>query len=114
MTNDETLNEMIANSLSTFVIGSFSFLHIEITNIQRVILDKLSAGLDDVSHQDGEHLVGIDCVVVVQIDFQEFAFFRIHRRAEELLRVHFAQTFEAFDLHTAPADLDDFLMNLRN
>jgi len=39
---------------------------------------------------------------VVQIDLQKFAFFRIHRRAEELFRVHLTETFEALDLHATP------------
>ena len=49
-------------TLVTFLTLS---LHIQIANIQRVILNKLAAGLDDVAHQDCEHFVGVDGVVVV-------------------------------------------------
>ena len=57
MTSDETLDEMIANLPSTFVIRASSFLlHIEVANIERVVLDELAAGLYFVAHESGEHL----------------------------------------------------------
>ena len=83
-------------------------------DVERVVLDELAARLDDVAHQDREHLVGFDGVVVVQIDLQQLALLRVHRGLEKLLRVHFAEAFEALDLHAAPADLDDLLVNLGN
>ncbi len=106
MTNDETPDDTITNP--TFVIRASSFLlNIEVADIQRVVLDELPARLDHVAHQDGEHLVGFDRVVVVQVDLEQFALLRIHRGVEQLLGVHFAQAFEALDLHAAPSDLDD-------
>ena len=61
-----------------------------------------------------EHLVGFDRVVVVQVDLEQLALVRVHRGLEQLLRVHFAQAFEALDLHAAPADLDDLLQDFRD
>src|SRR5438093_13514847 len=40
-------------------------LHVEIADIKRVVLDELAAGLDDVAHQNREHFVGVDSVIVV-------------------------------------------------
>ena len=40
------------------------------TGIQRVVFDELTAGLNDVAHEDGEHLVGIEGVFLVQVDFE--------------------------------------------
>ncbi len=40
-------------------------LHVEIADIQRVVLDELAAWLDDVAHQNREHFVGVDSVIVV-------------------------------------------------
>ena len=62
----------------------------------------------------GEHLVGFDRVIVVQIDLQQFALLRIHRGVEQLLGVHFAETFETLDLHSASADLHDLLQDFRD
>jgi hypothetical protein len=38
--------------------------------IQRVVFDELAARLDDVSHEDGKHLVGIEGVFLVEVDFE--------------------------------------------
>src|SRR5947208_15066621 len=48
-------------------------LHIEVSHVQRVVFDELPAWLDYIAHQNREHLVGIDRVVVVQIDFEQLA-----------------------------------------
>ena len=113
MTDDETLDEMIANLPSTFVLRASSFLlNIQVANIERVVLDELATRFDDVAHEDGKHFVGVDSVVVVEIDFEELALLGVHRGVEEFLGVHFAQAFEALDLHPAPANLDDLLMDL--
>src|SRR5580704_11620674 len=37
--------------------------------VQRVVLDELATGLDEVAHQAGEHVVGV--VGVVDLDLQE-------------------------------------------
>ena len=38
----------------------------------------------------------------------------IHRGLEQLFGVHFAETFEALDLHAAPADLQNLLQDFRD
>ena len=91
-----------------------AILHIEIPHIERVVLDELSARFDHIAHQDREHLVGIDRVIVIQIYLEQFALLRIHRRLEQLLRVHFAETFEALDLHAAATDLQNLMQNFGN
>jgi hypothetical protein len=48
----------------------------------------------------------------LKINLKQLALIRVHRGVEQLFRVHFAQAFEAFDLHTAAADLDDLLVDL--
>jgi hypothetical protein len=50
MTNDETLNKMVAIFPSTFVIRALSSLYIQIANVERVVFDELAARLDDVAH----------------------------------------------------------------
>src|SRR4029077_13313513 len=89
-------------------------LHVEIAHIQRVVFDELPAWFDDVSHQNREHFIGIDGVVVVQVHLQEFAFLRIHRGLEQLLGVHFTETFETLDLHPAAANLQNLLQDFGN
>ena len=60
-------------------IRTKSSSHVQIADVERVVFDELPARLDDVAHQDGEHLVGFDGVVVVQIDLEQLALLRIHR-----------------------------------
>ena len=87
---------------------------IQVADVERVVLDVLPARLNHVAHQAGEHLVGFDRVVIVQVNLEQLAFVRIHRGVEQLLRVHFAEAFEALDLHAATTDLDDLLQDLRD
>ena len=82
-------------------------LDIQISNIQSVVLDEPLTGLDDVAHQDVEHFVGFDGVVLVEADAEELADFRVHGGFEELLGVHFAESLEAFDLDAAAGDFED-------
>ena len=58
--------------------------------------------------------VGFDGIIVVEIDLQQLALFGVHRGFEKLLRVHFAQTFEALDLHALLPDLENLRKDLRN
>jgi hypothetical protein len=77
--------------------------------VEGVVFDELAAGLDDVAHENGEHLVGIERVLLVQVDFEEAALLGVHRGFEELLGIHFSETFEALNGEAAFADLDDAL-----
>ena len=88
-------------------------LHIQ-PRIQRVVFDELPARLDDVAHEDGEHAVGFDGVVFVEVHLQHLAFVRVHRGLVELLRVHFAEPFEALDGEAAFADFEDVVEDLRD
>ena len=46
-------------------LGMTSSLHIEIPHIQCVVLDELPAWLNHIAHQNREHLVGVDRVIIV-------------------------------------------------
>src|SRR5262245_47844169 len=70
-------------------------LNVEVLHIERVVFNEASARLDLVAHQHGEDFVGLDRVV--DPDLQERAFFGVHRRLPQLLRVHFAQAFVALN-----------------
>jgi hypothetical protein len=115
MTNDEALDEMVVTfSSSTFVIRASSFLDVQIANIEGVVLDILPPRFDDIAHQLREHLVRFDRIVVIQVNLEQLALFRIHRGVEKLFRVHFTQAFESLDLDATPSDFDNFLVNFRN
>ena len=49
----------------------------------------------------------LDGIVLVEIDLHELALVGVHRGLEKLLWVHFAQAFEALDLHALFADLEN-------
>src|SRR5258707_9712757 len=88
--------------------------HVEIPHVQRVIFDELAPRLDDVAHQNREHLVGVDSVVLIQVNFQQFAFLGIHCGLKQLLGIHLTETLETFDLHSATANLQNLLQDFRN
>ena len=54
-----------------------SILDVEVAHIECVVFDELAARLDYVAHQNRKHFVGIDGVVVVEIDLEEFALLRV-------------------------------------
>src|SRR5262249_25124847 len=87
---------------------------VEIPHVQRVVFDKLPARLDDIAHQNREHFVGVDCVVLIQVDFQQFAFLGIHCGLQQFLGIHLTEALETFDLHSATANLQNLLQNFRN
>jgi hypothetical protein len=89
-------------------------LDVKIAHVERVILDVLTARFDGVAHEDGEHLVGFDGVVLVHLHAEELAGGGIHRRVEELLGVHFTETLESLDLHAPLPDLHDLGKDLRD
>src|SRR5688500_14130311 len=70
---------------------------IEEAHVLRVRLDELAPRLDLVAHERREDEVGRRRVL--DLDADEHAARRIHRRVPELLGVHLAQALEAADLH---------------
>src|SRR5438045_6619747 len=89
-------------------------LYIQVSHVQGVVFDELTAWLDHVAHQNSKHFVGIDSVVVVQIDLQQLALSRVHCGFEQLLGIHFAEPFEALDLHPATTDHQNSVQDLGN
>src|SRR6185312_6142427 len=74
----------------------YSFaLHVQVANVQRVLLNERSPGLDLVAHEDGEDGVGVD--VVLDLHAQQAALGGVHGGFPELRRVHLAATFVALN-----------------
>src|SRR6476469_2035497 len=71
------------------------FLDVQVGDAERVVLDELAAGLDDVAHQARENLVGD--VGLGDFDPQQRAIGRIERRFPQLLGVHCAEALVALD-----------------
>src|SRR4029077_4314257 len=84
-------------------------LYVEISYVQRVVFDELPSGLDDIAHQNREHFVGVDSVVLVQVNLQQFAFLGIHCGLKQLLGIHLTETLKTFDLHSATTNLQNLL-----
>src|SRR5262249_10189359 len=61
---------------------------IQVLDVQRVLLDELASGLDLITHEDREELVGLHGVVDTHL--QKSAGIWVHRRFPELTGVHFA------------------------
>jgi len=74
----------------------------------------LAAGLDDIAHENGEHAVRLNGVILIKNDLEHFAFLGVHGGLEELLGVHFSEAFESLDGETAFADFENFDEDLRN
>src|SRR5262249_21355208 len=91
-----------------------SRLYVEIPNVQRIIFDELPTRLDDIAHQNREHLVGIDSVVLVQVNLKQFSLLGIHRGLKQFLGVHLTETFKTFDLHSSTTNLQNLLQDFRN
>ena len=70
-------------------------LHVEVSDVERVVLDELAPRLDLVAHQRGEHLVRLG--VVLGADLQQRPVLGIHRRGPQRVRVHLAETLVAVD-----------------
>src|SRR5678816_3320902 len=68
-------------------------LDVDVRDAQRVALDEVAARLDLVAHQHREDTIGLERVV--ELDAQEPAHGRVHRRLPELRRVHLAQALVA-------------------
>ena len=84
------------------------------SRIQGIVFDKLSAGFDDIAHEDREHAVCLDGVVFVEIHLEHLALFRVHGGFEELLGVHFPEAFEPLDREAAFADFEDLREDFRD
>src|SRR4051794_11433933 len=70
-------------------------LDVEELHVTRVLLDERAPGLDVLTHEDGEDLVGLGGIV--ERDLQQGAGALVHRRLAELLVVHLAETLVALD-----------------
>src|SRR5215468_8115895 len=69
---------------------------VEVTHVECVLLDELPPRLDLVAHQGGEDLVGLVCIL--DLDLEQRARLGVHGRLPELRRVHLAETLVALDL----------------
>src|SRR5262249_21815163 len=68
---------------------------VEILDVERVVLDELSSRLDCIAHQDGEHLIGLDDVVDLNVENRSRL--RIQRGLPKLGWVHLAQPLVALN-----------------
>src|SRR6266850_2456630 len=84
---------------------SVGHLDIQVGDVERVLLDELAPGLDGITHQDREHLVGADRVL--HRDLQERPRLRIHRRFPELLGIHLTEALVALEGGTGPRLVED-------
>ena len=71
------------------------FLDVQVGDAERVVLDELAAGFDDVAHQAGENLVGD--VGLGDFDPEQRAVGGVERGLPQLLGVHFAEALVALD-----------------
>src|SRR6185295_18538087 len=86
---------------SPIAVGAEWFLDVEVGDAERIVLNELAAGLDDVAHQAGEYLVGD--IGLRDFDAEQGAVGRVERRLPELLGVHLAKAFVALDREALPA-----------
>ena len=93
---------MRLNVVTRDYIRQTLFSNIQISHVQRVIHDEVSARLNLLAHQGNEHLLGLNGVG--QFDAEQFAPDGIHRGLEKFLRVHFTQALEAIHLDALLAD----------
>src|SRR5687767_5790610 len=77
------------NTLRLCASASNQRSNIEIPHVERVVFDELSARLDLVAHQRGEHLIGFG--VIFGAHLQQRASLWIHRCRPQLLGIHFAE-----------------------
>lgn len=73
---------------SVFMVQCTRTLDVQVAHAQRVVLDEIAAGLDQVAHQGGEDLVGF--VDLVDLDLEQGAGIGVERGFPELGGVHFA------------------------
>src|SRR5881394_1716226 len=88
------------------------WLHVEVPDVERVVLDELAARLNFVAHELHEHLLGLDRIG--EIDAQQLAVGRIHRSLKQFLGIHFAQSLETVNLDALFSDRLDAAKNLRD
>src|SRR5450830_384205 len=70
-------------------------LNIQVNDVQRILLDKITARLNLIAHQNRENLVRLDDIL--DLDLQKDTVFRVHGGLPELFRVHLSQTFIALN-----------------
>src|SRR5918998_2193140 len=75
------------------VVGRGRASDVDEADVLGVGLDEVLAHLDVLAHQDGEHLVGQGRLL--DVDLQQRAGGRVHRRDPQLLVVHLAQALQA-------------------
>src|SRR5262245_29690703 len=66
------------------------WLHVEVSDVKRVVFDELAARLDLIAHQGREHLVRLG--MILRTNLQQRAILRVHRRGPQRVRVHLTQT----------------------
>src|SRR5687767_2498559 len=57
-------------------------LHIQ-PRVERIVFDELAARFDDIAHEDGEHAVGFDGVVLVEVDLHDLPLLGVHGGLEK-------------------------------
>src|ERR1700674_4275523 len=68
---------------------------------ERVLLDEVAAGLDQLAHQLGKDVVGL--VDLLDLHLQERAGVDVERRLPQLARVHLAESLVALQRHAFAA-----------
>src|SRR5690242_4160731 len=72
---------------------------IQVGDIERVLLDEVAAGLDEIAHQGREGFLGE--VGMADADLKQRADFRVERGLPQLVGIHFAEAFVAGYLDAA-------------
>ena len=68
-------------------------LNVQLTNVQGIVLDKISPRFNFITHQNGKDFIRSHRILNIYL--QESPGFRVHGRFPQLLGVHFPQTFES-------------------
>ena len=85
-------------------------LHVEVSDVERVVFDELAARLDLIAHQCREHLVRLG--VVLGANLEQRPILGVHRRHPERIRVHLTQALVAVDGDAFSAGGDEELDEL--
>ena len=80
---------------------------VEILDVERVVFDKGASGRHIVSHQHGKR--GLCLRRVFDIDPQQLAAARIHRRLEKLFGIHLAQALVSLDAQALKTQMSSML-----
>src|SRR3984957_14424114 len=85
--------------------------YVQVRHAQRILLDELSARLDNVAHELDEDIVGL--VDLADLDLQKRAGFAVEGSLPQLVLVHLAQALIALESHALAAGGVDSLKQLR-